>query len=156
MKVTVGDILKLTVRKRALYAVTEVRENDSLLRRVNADYTDAGDKSTFRLPNDSPIVEKIVGHVNGKTTSQTPPTKTPSASPFVKKASEMMNNNYLKYMESGAIAVLKELVNAYLPENLVCDGEATQTQMRKMKAELDRKWKAMELYFNHSITNDLT
>lgn len=147
MKLTVGNVIKISARKRSLYMVTEVRETsrDYLLRRVNRDFVDAGDKGTFRVPFSQmeEILEEVVG--NG----------TPSGSLGVskRKASEVIAVEGV--FERHAVKLLNSLAGEFSPENLTCDGELYGAQLQEKKRVLDRKWKAMELYFGYEIENDI-
>lgn len=148
-KLKVGDVVKISVRKRSYYMVVSLRENEYLLRKVNKQFMDCGNKSTFRVPftQMEQIFEEKVGEgsPNGSGAS--------IDSPKGKKASELIEENSI--FEETAAYLLKIIAAGYSPENLTCDGELTRAQVNAKKSELDRKWKAMEIYFDCKIENDL-
>lgn len=150
MKANLGDVIKISVRKRNIYKVVNVRKDGTLeVRKVNkVDFTDAGDKSTFLIPpKDFGMIEEILGNA---------PVENKQEIESI-KLSEMLDNE-LTYQLMGdwqAVKLLENLSAQYSPENLTCDGELGITEIRKRKSELDRKWKAMETYFQTTIINDI-
>lgn len=150
MKANLGDVIKISVRKRNIYKVVNVRKDGTLkIRRVNkVDFTDAGDKTTFLIPpKQFDMIEEILGNV---------PVENKGTKKESLKLSEMLKN---KFAYSGdrlqVIQVLENLASQYSPENLTCDGELSNSEIRARKAELDRKWQAMETYFQKTIVNDI-
>lgn len=150
MKANLGDVIKISVRKRNIYKVVNVRKDGTLkIRRVNkVDFTDAGDKTTFLIPpKQFDMIEEILGNV---------PVENKGTKKESLKLSEMLKN---KFAYSGdrlqAVQVLENLASQYSPENLTCDGELSNSEIRARKAELDRKWQAMETYFQKTIVNDI-
>ena len=151
MKANLGDVIKISVRKRNIYKVVNVRKDGTLeIRKVNkVDFTDAGDKSTFLIPpKQFDMIEEILGNT---------PVENKGPKKESLKLSEMLKNEFV-YMMKGdwqAVQVLENLASQYSPENLTCDGELSNSEVRVRKAELDRKWQAMETYFQKTIVNDI-
>lgn len=147
----VGNVIKISARKNAIYMITEVRESDYIIRRVNKHFEDMGHKATFRVPftQMALIFEELVG-------TGTPIPKETQASPTsngTELASVLVKN--MQVYESQAVELLKRIASEYSPENLTCDGELTGADLRFKKRVLDRKWQALEMYFGYSIRNDL-
>lgn len=159
MVANVGDVIKISARKRAVYKVVEEKPSGALvIRRVHKhDFSDAGDKTSFILnPNQFNMIEEILGQssVEDRPKAQSVFTKSNDS----KTLSSMCKEDFVYRMkgEWNAILVLQDLASQYSPENLCCDGELSYSQVAYKKASLDRKWKAMEDFFGHSIKNDLT
>lgn len=151
MKANLGDVIKISVRKRNIYKVVNVRKDGTLeIRKVNkADFTDAGDKTTFVIqPKQFDMIEEILGNA---------PVENKGTKKESLKLSEMLKNApvYMMKRDWQAVQVLENLASQYSPENLTCDGELSNSEIRARKAELDRKWQAMETYFQKTIVNDI-
>lgn len=150
MKLKVGNVIKITVRKRGIYMVTEINESGRwyLLRRVNKDFVDAGDKTTFKVPflQMEEILEEVIGE-------GIPIESEHGVGVGRRMASEVIEREGV--FDRNAAILLNSLAGEFSPENLTCDGELRGAQLQEKKRVLNRKWKALELYFGCEIENDL-
>lgn len=156
-KLEVNNVITTLVRKTAKYRIIEVNEDKQyyLMRRVNKLLEDAGDKTTYRVPfkQMEQIFESVVSSSLNQNQSKAPSVQSPKEDDTAITASKLIET--VGFFERDGVNLLKRVACEFSPENLTYDGELRGQALNNHIRDLNRKWKALEMYFGKKIINDL-